>query len=90
MANKATLTNRGALYASVSVNGKEHFVGCTHLTANLIVSAPYANDPPYTKGDIVVYKREVYTITHIEEDTFVTLTSATGTVETITSAISTL
>ena len=45
---------------------------------------------PYTKGDIVVYKREVYTITHIEEDTFVTLTSATGTVETITSAISTL
>lgn len=52
MANKATLTNRGALYASVSVDGKEHFVGCTHLTANLIVSAPYANDPPYTKGDV--------------------------------------
>ena len=45
---------------------------------------------PYTKGDIVVHKREVYTIANIEEDTFVTLTSATGTVETITSAISLL
>ncbi|MEE2744689.1 MAG: endonuclease/exonuclease/phosphatase family protein [Bdellovibrionota bacterium] len=52
MANKATLTNRGALYASVQLNGKEHFVGCTHLTANLIVSAPYPNDPPYKKGDV--------------------------------------
>ncbi len=52
MANKATLTNRGALYASVVINGKENFIGCTHLTANLITSAPFPNDPPYTKGDV--------------------------------------
>lgn len=45
---------------------------------------------PYTKGDIVVLNREVYTIDHIKEDTFVTLTSASGTVETITSTISPL
>lgn len=45
---------------------------------------------PYTKGDIVVHNGEVYAVAHIEEDTFVTLTSASGTVVTITSSISPL
>ena len=30
---------------------------------------------PYTKGDIVVFGKEVFTITSIEDDYFVTLTS---------------
>ena len=45
---------------------------------------------PYTKGDIVVYGKEVFTITSIEDDYFVTLTSAVKTVETVTANISLL
>ena len=45
---------------------------------------------PYTKGDIVVFGKEVFTITSIEDDYFVTLTSAVKTVETVTANISLL
>ena len=46
------------------------------MTLGSLGPLPEIQYTPYTKGDIVVHKREVYTITHIEEDTFVTLTSA--------------
>ena len=45
---------------------------------------------PYTKGDIVVFGKEVFTITSIEDDYFVTLTSAVKTVETVTTNLSLL
>ena len=53
MTDQATLTNRGALYARIELNKKEHFIGCTHLAANLITKAPYPADPPYVKKDIL-------------------------------------
>jgi endonuclease/exonuclease/phosphatase family metal-dependent hydrolase len=52
IAEKSTLANRGALYASVNIKGKEHFIGCTHLPSNSSHSLPYVGDPPYKKGAI--------------------------------------
>jgi len=52
LAEKSTLANRGALYASVEINGKENYIGCTHLPSNSSTSIPYVGVAPYKKGDI--------------------------------------
>ncbi len=38
----STLTRRDFLYATLEADGKELFVGCTHLTANFTDTVPYA------------------------------------------------
>lgn len=51
MSEYSTTVNRGAIYASLKVNGQEMLTFCTHLTANLTTSAPYVGSVPY-KGKL--------------------------------------
>ncbi|MDB9786804.1 endonuclease/exonuclease/phosphatase family protein [Bacteriovoracaceae bacterium] len=41
MVGQSTLNHRGALYAEFDLNNRTHQVVCTHLTADLDLSAPY-------------------------------------------------
>ncbi|OFZ12963.1 MAG: hypothetical protein A2X86_09045 [Bdellovibrionales bacterium GWA2_49_15] len=65
MRDYSTLSRRDFLHAMVEVEGKEIFVGCTHLTANLTDSAPYAGK--FSGWEQENLKQSEYLISKIEE-----------------------
>ena len=61
----SNLSRRDFLYSVLEIEGKELFVGCTHLTANLTDSAPYAGK--FTGWEQENLKQSEYLLTKIEE-----------------------
>ncbi|MBI2519800.1 MAG: endonuclease/exonuclease/phosphatase family protein [Bdellovibrio sp.] len=61
----STLSRRDLLYGVFEVEKKEVFVGCTHLTANLTDSAPYAGK--FSGWEQENLKQSEYLLTKIEQ-----------------------